>query len=280
MARIATNGIELEYDEVGSGYPVVFSHEFGGDRRSWEPQTGYLARWYRCVAYNHRGFPPSSVPEQAEAYSQDVLIDDLRGLLDGLGIERAHMVGLSMGGNVVLNFALRHPERCRSIVVAGTGSGTVDAERWHAEMTRNAATLASDGMAAFVATYARGASRLQLARKDPGGYQRFVASFLEHSALGSRLTIENVILKRPTIFALKARLNTLRVPTLLITGDEDEPCVEPHLFMKREIPDAGLLMLPNTGHTINLEEPQLFNHAVLEFFHGVEQLGGRASEAG
>lgn len=273
MATIAVNGVQLAYEDVGRGYPLVFSHEFGGDRRSWQPQVGYFSRWYRCIAYNHRGFPPSSVPETADAYSQEQLVEDLRGLLDGLGIERAHLCGLSMGGNVVLNFALRYPERCRSIVVAGTGAGTIDRERWIEDSKRNAATLANEGIDPFVDRYAAGPTRLQLKRKDPAGYETFVANFREHSALGSRLILENVMLKRPTIFALKERLNALRVPTLLITGDEDTPCVEPHLFMKREISGAGLLMLPNTGHTINLEEPQLFNQGVLEFLHGVEQSG-------
>lgn len=157
--------------------------------------------------------------------------------------------------------------------MAGTGAGTIDRERWIEDSRRNAATLADEGIDAFVDRYAAGPTRLQLHRKDPAGYDRFVANFREHAALGSRLILENVMLKRPTIYALKERLNGLRVPTLLIVGDEDAPCVEPHLFMKREIPGAGLLMLPSTGHTINLEEPQLFNQSVLEFLHAVEQTG-------
>src|SRR5438093_9522041 len=141
MARARVNGVELHYEEVGEGPALVFSHEFGGGYRSWEPQVGYFARWYRCLTYNHRGFPPSAVPAAAEAYSQELLVEDLRALLGQLGIESAHLVGLSLGGNVVLNLALRHPELCRSIVVAGTGSGTVDRERSARGMDSNAETL-------------------------------------------------------------------------------------------------------------------------------------------
>jgi len=270
MPRAAVNGVELEYEDVGEGYPVVFSHEFGGDRRSWNAQVGYFSRWYRCIAYNHRGFPPSTVPESPDAYSQELLVGDLLGLLEHLGIEDAHLVGLSMGGNVVLNFGLRHPERCRSLVVAGTGSGTVEREQWQRDTERNIQTLTTEGIETFVERYGRGPTRLQLARKDPLGYAEFLANFKEHSALGSALTLQGVMLRRPTIFALEERLNELRVPTLVVTGDEDDPCVEPALFMKREIPSAGLLVLPQTGHTLNLEEPGLFNAALLEFFHAVE----------
>jgi pimeloyl-ACP methyl ester carboxylesterase len=270
MSRALINGVELHYQEVGAGPPLVFSHEFGGGYRSWEPQVTYFARWYRCLTYNHRGFPPSAVPAEAAAYTQDILVEDLRALLGHLGIEAAHLVGLSLGGNVVLNLALRHPGLCRSIVVAGTGSGTVDREQFERDMAGNAQTLAREGMAPFVERYGRGPTRLQLRRKDPLGFETFRQQFLEHSAEGSRRIIEGVIVARPTIFALEERLAALRVPTLVVVGDEDGPCVEPALFMKRHIPRAGLAVLPRTGHTLNLEEPRLFNELVGDFLRTVE----------
>jgi pimeloyl-ACP methyl ester carboxylesterase len=270
MPRARVNGVELHYESVGEGPPLVFSHEFGGGYRSWEPQVAYFARWYRCLTYNHRGFPPSDVPEATDAYSQDVLVEDLRALLDHLGIASAHMVGLSLGGNVVLNLALRHPALCRSIVVAGTGSGTVDRERFVADMAGNARALRREGMAPFVERYGRGPTRLQLLRKDPLGFETFRRQLLEHSAEGSARVVEGVIVARPTIFALEERLRELAVPTLIVVGDEDEPCVEPALFMKRRIPGAGLAVLPRTGHTLNLEEPRLFNGLVADFLRTVD----------
>jgi pimeloyl-ACP methyl ester carboxylesterase len=270
MARAVVNGVELYYEQAGEGPPLVFSHEFGGGYRSWQPQVSYFARWYRCLTYNHRGFPPSAVPAAAEAYSQEILVEDLRALLAHLGIEQTHLVGLSLGGNVVLNLALRHPALCRSIVVAGTGTGTVDRERFERDMAANARTLAQEGMAPFAERYGRGPTRLQLLRKDPLGYETFRQQLLEHSAEGSRRIVEGVIVARPTIFALEERLSALRVPTLVVVGDEDEPCVEPALFMKRKIPAAGLAVLPRTGHTLNLEEPRLFNELVADFLKTVE----------
>src|ERR1700716_3237568 len=124
MPHVAVNGVELYYEDCGTGQPVVFCHEFAGDYQAWEPQVRAFDRLYRCVTYSQRGFPPSSVPKDPEAYSQDILIEDLRALVDHLGLDSAHFVGFSMGGSVVLNFALKYPERCRTIAVVGAGSGT------------------------------------------------------------------------------------------------------------------------------------------------------------
>jgi pimeloyl-ACP methyl ester carboxylesterase len=225
---------------------------------------------FRCVTFNNRGYPPSEVPEDPEAYSQELLVADLRGLLDHLGIERAHVVGLSMGGNVALNFALAHPERCLSVVVAGCGAGTIGREQFERDIANVVRFLREEGMAAFAEMYGHGAARLTFRDKDLEGWERFRRQMAEHSALGSMLTMQGVMLRRPPIFALKERLNRLAVPALIVIGDEDEPCVEPAIFMKREIPVSGLLVIPQSGHTINLEEPERFNAAVLDFIARVE----------
>lgn len=270
MPTAKVNGVELYYEVTGEGFPIVFSHEFAGDYRSWEPQVRYFSRLYQCITYNHRGFPPSCVPEDPEAYSQDILVDDLRALLDHLGIQQAHVVGFSMGGNVALNLAIRYPECCRSIVVAGTGSGTTNRERFEQDIKEIVDTLMTKGMRAFADIYTVGAARLQFRRKDPRGWEEFREQFAQHSAIGSALTMQGVQLRRPPIFALKEQLNRLTVPTLVIIGDEDEPCVDPAVFMKREIPTSGLVVLPQTGHTLNLEEPMAFNRALHDFFVTVE----------
>lgn len=276
MPRAAVNGVELHYEATGEGLPIVFSHEFAGDYRSWDPQVGFFARLYQCVTYNHRGFPPSSVPESLEAYSQDILVEDLRALLQHLGIGQAHIVGLSMGGNVALNFALRCPEMCRGIVVAGCGAGTTNRERFEQDIKQVVEVLTTKGMRGFAEVYSLGASRLPYKRKDPKGWAEFREQLAGHSALGSALTMQGVQLRRPTILSLKERLNRLSVPTLVLIGDEDEPCVDPAVFMKREIPAAGLVVIPQSGHAINLEEPALFNQAVLDFV-GLGEAGRWAS---
>lgn len=270
MPTARINGVDLYYEVTGQGFPVVWCHEFAGDYRSWDPQVGFFSRLYQNITFNNRGYPPSQVPAEPAAYSQDLLVEDLRLLLQHLGLASAHLVGLSMGGNVALNFALTYPELCRGIVVAGCGAGTTNRERFERDVQRVVDTLLGQGMEALASVYTKGPTRLPFLRKDPKGWQEFRDHFAEHSALGSALTFQGVQLNRPTIFSLKERLNRLRVPTLLLIGDEDEPCIEPAVFMKREIPTAGLVVLPQSGHTLNLEEPAAFNAAVLSFFQAVE----------
>lgn len=271
MATATIDGVQIYYEVTGEGEPLVWSHEFAGDHRSWAPQVRSFARRYRVITYSNRGYPPSAVPDDPAAYSQERLVDDLRGLLEHLGIERAHIGGLSMGGNVALNFALTYPERCRSATIAGCGTGSNDPDLFQAEGRRLIGAIERDGMAAFADVYSRGPVRRQFARKDPLGWAEFRDQLAGHSAQGSALTFGGVQLKRPTVYQLEPKLKELTVPSLIVTGDEDEGCLAPSLFMKRHIRSAGLAILPQTGHTLNLEEPDLFNRLVLDFLTTVEQ---------
>jgi len=269
VARV--NGVELYYEAAGEGTPLVFSHEFAGSLESWEPQLDFFARRYRCIAYNHRGYPPSTVPDDPAAYSEEQLVDDLRSLLDALGIARAHICGLSMGGAVALKFAIAHPDRCLGVVVAGAGGGSGSREQWQRDALHTIETFERQGTEAVAEFYTRGPARVQYLRKDPRGWQRFYDLFRGHSAKGSALTMRGVQLKRRTIFEVEEELRGIQPPICIMVGDEDETCLEPALLMKRRIPNAGLWILPKSGHAINLEEPGLFNAAVLDFLSAVEQ---------
>jgi len=272
MPRIEVNGLHLHYDEVGEGAPLVFVHEFAGDARSWHPQVRHFARRYRTIAFNARGYPPSDVPADPALYSQDHAVEDIRGLLDALGIDRAHVCGLSMGGYATLLFGLRHPARARSLVVAGCGYGSVAADRqtFRRDAEAVARRLETEGMAPVADTYARGPMRVQFEAKDPLGWREFASQLAAGSALGHALTLRGVQMTRPSVLDLQKELEGLLVPTLIVTGDEDEPCLEPGLFLKRMIPTSGLIVIPKAGHTINLEEPEAFNRAVGDFLAAVE----------
>lgn len=273
MPHIATDdGIRLYYEEAGTGYPIVFVHEFAGDHRSYEPQLRYFSRRYRCVAFNARGYPPSDVPDDFERYSQQRARDDIRAVLDGLNLPKAHVVGISMGGFATLHFGFAYPGRALSLVVAGCGYGAAPDKRqqFHDETTRTAAQIAEKGMAEVAKTYGAGPTRVQLQNKDPRGYAEFMAQLAEHSTLGSANTMRGVQGRRPSLWDLVEEMKRLDVPTLIATGDEDEPCLEPGLLMKRAIKSAALVVFPNTGHALNLEEPDLFNRTCGEFFHQVE----------
>jgi pimeloyl-ACP methyl ester carboxylesterase len=272
MPKALVNGVNLYYEIHGTGLPLILSHEFAGDYRSWDPQVKCFARRYQVITYNARGYPPSDVPSDVAAYSQEIAAEDIAGLLRALGIARAHVCGLSMGGYATLHFGLRHPDMARSLVVAGCGYGSVsaDRERFQKDVEATAARIERDGMRVVAEEYARGPTRVQFERKDPKGWQEFAGQLKEHSDQGSALTFRGIQMRRPSVYELEARMRQLRVPTLIMTGDEDEACLEPGLFMKRCIPTAGLLVLPVSGHAINLEEPEAFNRAVLDFLTAVD----------
>jgi pimeloyl-ACP methyl ester carboxylesterase len=273
MPHLTTDdGIKLFYEEVGSGIPVVFVHEFAGDRRSHELQMRYFGQRYRCIAYNARGYPPSDVPEDGGKYSQERARDDIRAVLDALKIDKAHIVGLSMGGFATLHFGFTYPERARSLVVAGCGYGATPDKRgqFAEEAEAAAANFEKIGMAKAGEGYALGPTRVQFQNKDPRGWREFADQLAENSTEGAARTMRGVQKRRPSLFDLVDKMKAITVPTLIMTGDEDWPCLEPAILMKRTIPTAALVVMPNAGHTINLEEPAAFNQHIADFFHTVD----------
>jgi pimeloyl-ACP methyl ester carboxylesterase len=272
MPHAPVNGVKLFYEETGQGLPLIFVHEFAGDYASWHLQVRFFARRYRTIVYNARGYPPSDVPEDPRAYSQDHAVDDIVGVLDHLGIAKAHVCGLSMGGYASLHFGLRYPQRALSITVAGAGYGSVAAERdrFRKDSEEVARRFEVDGMAKVAEFYTKGPTRVQFMDKDPHGWNEFYEQFAAQSARGHALTMRGVQMSRPSVYELEAGLERLEVPTLIVTGDEDDPCLEPGIFMKRKIRSAALVVLPRSGHTINLEEPEAFNRALLDFLTAVD----------
>jgi len=273
MAYATTDdGVRLWFEETGSGAPVIFVHEFAADHRSWEAQMRHFGQRYRCITFGARGYPPSDVPEKPSSYSQNRATDDILAVLDHLKIPAAHVVGLSMGGFATLHFGFRHPSRALSLVVAGVGYGAEKEQqaKFKAEVEVVAKSLLEEGMVAFAGKYAYGPTRVQFENKDPRGFAQFKKELGEHSALGSANTQLGVQGARPSLYELVDRMRALTVPTLILTGDEDWPCLAPSLLMKREIPSAALAVMPNCGHTINLEDPDLFNRIVGDFIVQVQ----------
>jgi len=267
MTLIRSQGVDLHVEEAGSGVPLLFIHEMGGSCSSWEPQMRHFARSHRCIAYNARGYPPSSVPVDYREYSQEASARDAVAVLDALGIERAHIVGLSMGSFVTLQFGLDFPERALSLTVAGCGTGSsldnyAQNQRRYEEM---AAGIEQGGFEAFVHEYVRRPIRQALLKKDPIGWREFADGLAAASPVGMACTLRGVQARRPSVWHLQERLERMKLPTLLLCGDQDEPCLEPNLFLKRVIPDSRLFVFGESGHAVNQEEPGLFN-AVLRNF--------------
>lgn len=273
MPTANVNGVEIYYEETGQGAPLVFSHEFGGDHRSWEPQARYFARRYRVVTYNHRGYPPSGVPKAASDYSQDLLVADLHGLVKHLGLGPIHLVGCSMGANAARDFALAHSGMVRSLTLVGAGAGSVNREQFLEGQRATAAALDREGIGAILRNLQTLPARASFKQKDPRGFAEFLRQAGEHDAQACAHLIREVMSERKTVQEVEAGLRALRVPTLIMVGDQDAPCLEPSLMMRAMLPHAGLVVFPACGHTLNIEEPGLFNVHLAEFLAAVE--GGR-----
>lgn len=266
------DGVRLHYEETGGGTPIIFVHEFAGDHRSWEPQMRFFGQRYRAITYAARGYVPSDVPEDVSKYSQARAADDIASVLNHLKIDKAHVVGLSMGGFAALHFGFRHPDRALSLCVAGCGYGAEkgQSQKFRAEAEAIASFLDEQGAEAFAEKYAYGPTRVQFENKNPRGFAEFKRMLAEQSALGHRNTQLGVQRERPSLYDLVEQMKTINVPTLILTGDEDWPCLQPALLMKLTIPTSALSVMPNCGHTINIEDPDQFNRLVGEFLVQVD----------
>ena len=278
MSFIKTDdNVKLFYESIGKGEPIIFVHEFAGDYRSWEPQINYLSRYYQCISFCARGYPPSEVPESESSYSQERAWRDILSVMDNLEIEKAHIVGLSMGGFATLHLGINAQDRVLSLVIAGCGYGAIPVDKTsfnkEADFSNisldSAKIILNEGMDKFGSEYALGPSRVQFQNKDPKGWQIFNDQLIKHDPVGSANTLLGVQNKRPNLYSLEEEIRGITCPTLIINGDEDDMCLEVGLYLKRIIKTAGLLIVPKTGHTINLEEPDLFNNHLFKFFTAV-----------
>jgi pimeloyl-ACP methyl ester carboxylesterase len=270
---VNSDGVRLYVEQTGSGEPVVFAHELNSDYRGWEAQVRWLSRFWRCVAYNARGYPPSDVPGDAAQYGMPFVVHDLAAVVRSLGGSKAHIVGSSMGAYAALHFGLTYPELAKSLVVSGVGSGSPIADRaqWVMESEATARVYLEQGGDAAAGVIAQGPTRGQLRRKDPRAFEEFISHLREHSPQGKARTLIGYQARRPSLHDFAKEFSALETPVLLITGDEDTPCLETTLWLKKTFPNAGLWIAPNTGHAVHLEEPDAFNRALEDFFTAVDR---------
>lgn len=259
--------VKLYYEEAGSGTPILFVHEYSGDWRSWEPQMRFFARKHRCITYSFRGYPGSDAPESASMYSQQHAVDDAKHVLDHLKIAKAHVVGLSQGAFATAHFGRCYPDRALSLTLAGVGSGAEreDHERFKQNAQATAKIIRRDGMQKYAESLVGNPTRSRFKQKDPRGFAEFVRHLGEHPDLGAANTMESFQGKRPSLYDFDDEWKKLDVPTLIVCGDEDDPCLQPSLYLKRVLPNAGLAIFAKTGHTVNIEEPDAFNREVWNF---------------
>jgi proline iminopeptidase len=269
---VANDKVRLHYEEAGSGTPILFLHEFAADHTNWEPQMRYFSRGHRCIAYSARGYTPSDVPPSPEAYSYKHFYTDALAVLDHLEIDKAHLVGLSMGSYSSLQIGLNAPQRARSMTLAGVGSGSnlANLEAFRKQCVANAEQYESIGSVEVAKVTREAPGRIPFLVKDPRGHADFYAALARHDAKGSGNTMRGFQGGRPSIYTLTEAIAKVPTPALIICGDEDDACVEPSLFLKKHLPAAGLTFFPKSGHVLNLEEPALFNEMVERFIALVE----------
>ena len=253
MPHARINGIDLYYEVHGEGPALVLAHGGGGNHLSWWQQVPELAKQYRCVTFDHRGFGESR--DLTDGPGPNAYIEDLRQLLDHLGIERAALVGQSMGGWTVLGFAAAFPARANALVLCDTTAGMDDAEVIRAQAALRDATT---GNLAQILTRAYAANFPQ---RDP------VRCFLYQQVTGLNRHVPPKLI--PTLMSMKHRTDGIiekRVPTMLIVGEEDA-LVAPSIMeiMARRIPNAQFLKIPGAGHSVYFERPDEFNRALIGF---------------
>lgn len=274
MPHALSGGVKLYFEVTGpaTAPAILFCHEFGGDYRSWEDQIRHFGRSWRCVTFSNRGYPRSDAPTDEGSYGQDTANGDAIAILDHLGIAKAHVVGLSMGGYTTLMLAAKFPDRVLSCVAAGAGSGALKVNRQQFIDDAHAAAKLMDASKVIDALgVGLGPTRVQLQNKDPRGWQQFVSNLGEHKAHAAAATLRKVQAMRASLYDMEAELEAITVPALLLVGDEDEPCLDVNLWMKRLMPTSRLGILPASGHAINLEEPALFNQIVGDFLCEVDR---------
>jgi 3-oxoadipate enol-lactonase len=271
MAIARVNGVSLSYEEAGSGPPLLFIHAFPVGRGMWEPQVRFFAERFRVITYDCRGFGRSESPTSPTAYSQAHSVADAKGLLEHLEHLRATpaaVCGLSMGGNIALNLALDHPEAVRALVLCDTGAGSEDPGSFRARCVEYAEAT-QRGMDGFFeqlmlwpvfADFVKGPRESALLRE----------MVLAQPPHGIGLTALYTLATRLPVYALRERLESLRVPTLVVYGERDAPCVATSKFLADTIPGARLWRVPGASHFVNLDTADGFNETVAAFLreHG------------
>jgi pimeloyl-ACP methyl ester carboxylesterase len=252
--RAKLNGIEIEYQDGGQGSPVLLGHGYSATGRMWDGQRAALGDRYRIVSWDMRGHGQSESPDDPTRYSTALTVADMHALLQHCGIERAVVGGLSLGGYMSLAFYLAHPDMVRALVICDSGPGYRNAEAraaWNTRAHERAAELESKGLDAL-------AGRSREMREAMGHHRS--AQGLARAARGMLAQQDSAVIDS---------LPSIRVPTLVIVGDRDQPFLAPCEYMAKKIPGARLEVIPDAGHSCNLDQPASFNRVLAGFLQSL-----------
>ena len=255
MPTATLNGIRLYYEVHGQGEPLVFLHGFAGTAESWRPQVAALSARYRLILYDARGHWRTESPKEAEAYSHDIAVEDLRALLDQVKAGPTIVGGLSMGGVIALAFYAKYPARVRALILCDTGPGFKNLERrdrWTRSREKVAELLEREGMPGFAGS-----------RHAALDYYTSSEIMLQHDPVGLAHVNRRILVIPDTRFM--DLLSRIAVPTLVLVGAEDTDYRPAAEYMARKIPGAELVVLDKAGHGANVDQPDAFNRAIRDF---------------
>jgi len=250
MATARVNGIEIDYQDTGRGRPILLTHGHMSSRIAWNGQHQALADRYRVISWDIRGHGQTVSPDDPTQYSLELTIADVRALLGHLGIERAIIGGLSLGGYISLAFALGHPEMVEALVICDSGPGYRNDQaraQWNERAFARAAELETKGLESLE-------SRSREVRESRKRHRS--ARALAHATRGILAQQGSTVIDG---------LPSIRVPTLVIVGDQDQPFLAPCEYMAKKIPGARLETMAGAGHSSNLDQPDVFNRILLDF---------------
>jgi 2-succinyl-6-hydroxy-2,4-cyclohexadiene-1-carboxylate synthase len=270
MGRVLTRDVSLHIETGGSGPPLVLLHGFTGSSASWTRHIPVFGTRYTVVAIDLLGHGASDAPAEPLRYRIDEAAQDILGVLDHLAIARASVLGYSMGGRLALVLATMAPERIDRLVLESASPGLQDPAEREERMTRDSAladAIERDGVAAFVDRWERHPLFASQVRLAPSDRDMLRAVRLAHSARGLANSLRGM--GQGAQPPLHGRLPILSVPALVIVGALDTAYVAIGRGMSRLIPRARLVIVPDAGHAVHLEQPDAFRQAVLEFLEGV-----------
>ena len=268
MANFTTaDGVKIFYESEGTGPPILFVHEFGGDYRSWARQVAALKSGHHCITFSARGFWPSDAPDDEAFYGQSRSSSDLLALIDHLGLHAAHLVGTSMGSFTCLDVALAHPERVLSLTLVGNSSGPRDAgetdhyrQNWIAEEIR---LRLAHGPAGAVEVLRNDPAYRSFQANDPEGWASYAANLGQQPVHSAIHMLNTVHWNRVSLFGQADRIGAFNKPVLLVTGAEDYYLVgETNRFLAQTLPHCNHLPFDRTGHLANIERAPEFNAAL------------------
>jgi pimeloyl-ACP methyl ester carboxylesterase len=241
-------GVKLHYDVAGDGPALILTHGYSATGEMWAGQVPVLSPHFKVITWDMRGHGRSDYPADPAAYSEEATVADMAALLDEVGARDAVVGGLSLGGYMSLAFHRAHPDRTRALLIIDTGPGYKNdqaREGWNANAIKRAERFEAEGLP----DVSKASAEVRLARhRDATGLARAARGMLTQR---DARVIES--------------LPGIKVPSIVIVGADDTPFLAASDYMAAKIPGAKKAVIPNAGHSANIDQPQAFNVALLNF---------------